>query len=157
MVSRLPVDLSCSSMNSNILNEKNILTCVDLCLHDCSVTSIWHLHSPPDSSHRDSSGNLSPTSSQPSSELQGVQRVEPRPPRGNDSWNEDDVEKEVHAPPEPGSNKDLQENLSVASADICEEKRCVEDAAGSTSSSHRCWSASIAVLASPHPFVCCLM
>ncbi|XP_078809545.1 uncharacterized protein LOC144981294 isoform X1 [Oryzias latipes] len=79
--------------------------------------------SPPDSSHRDSSGNLSPTSSQPSSELQGVQRVEPRPPRGNDSWNEDDVEKEVHAPPEPGSNKDLQENLSVASADICEEKR----------------------------------
>ncbi|XP_078809547.1 protein unc-13 homolog B-like isoform X3 [Oryzias latipes] len=80
-------------------------------------------YSPPDSSHRDSSGNLSPTSSQPSSELQGVQRVEPRPPRGNDSWNEDDVEKEVHAPPEPGSNKDLQENLSVASADICEEKR----------------------------------
>ncbi|XP_075324951.1 protein unc-13 homolog B-like [Odontesthes bonariensis] len=74
--------------------------------------------SPPDSSHCDSSGNLSPISSQLSSEPEERQLPEsclpsdPRPPLQSQSsnWNEEELEKEVHAPPEPGSNKDLKDS-----------------------------------------------
>ncbi|XP_039476754.1 protein unc-13 homolog B-like [Oreochromis aureus] len=80
--------------------------------------------SPPDSSHFDSSGNLSPVSSQLSSEPEERRHVEschpskPRPPLQNQlsNWNkeeEDDAEKDVHALPEPGSKKDLKDSSDI--------------------------------------------
>ncbi|KAM6931348.1 protein unc-13 homolog B-like [Xenentodon cancila] len=79
-------------------------------------------HSPPDSSHLDSSGNLSPISSQLSSEPDERRHPTPCPPADphpplhtqSSSWNEDEeVEKEVHALPEPGSNKDLKDSADI--------------------------------------------
>ncbi|KAK5909349.1 hypothetical protein CesoFtcFv8_003286 [Champsocephalus esox] len=80
--------------------------------------------SPPDCSRFDSSGNLSPASSQLSSEPE--ERRDPenppstlRPPHGSQksSWNEEEheeeFEKELHPLPEPGSNKDLHESLMI--------------------------------------------
>ncbi|XP_041642978.1 protein unc-13 homolog B-like [Cheilinus undulatus] len=78
--------------------------------------------SPPSSSRFDSSGNLSPVSSQLSSEPE--ERRDPeicpahsRPPLGSQSstWDkeeedENEVEKELHPLPEPGSNKDLKDS-----------------------------------------------
>ncbi|KAK2838051.1 hypothetical protein Q5P01_015263 [Channa striata] len=75
--------------------------------------------SPPDSSRFDSSGNLSPASSQLSSELEERQNPKSchasntRPPLHSQpsTWDEEDddeEEKEVHPLPEPGSNKDLK-------------------------------------------------
>ncbi|KAM9393393.1 protein unc-13 homolog B-like [Pholidichthys leucotaenia] len=75
--------------------------------------------SPPDSSHFDSSGNLSPASSRLSSEAEEHQHPEtchpadPRPPLQSQSshWDEEEeVEKEVHALPEPGSSKDFKDS-----------------------------------------------
>ncbi|RVE67732.1 hypothetical protein OJAV_G00084820 [Oryzias javanicus] len=65
--------------------------------------------------------NRSPINSQLSPDLQ---HPEPRPPRddGTSDWKEDeDVEKEMHAPPEPGSDKDLKEKLSTPSVIIFKE------------------------------------
>ncbi|XP_010791412.1 protein unc-13 homolog B-like, partial [Notothenia coriiceps] len=80
--------------------------------------------SPPDCSRFDSSGNLSPASSQLSSEPE--ERRDPenlrstlRPPHESQksSWNEEEneeeFEKELHPLPEPGSNKDLHESLII--------------------------------------------
>ncbi|XP_040898615.1 protein unc-13 homolog B-like [Toxotes jaculatrix] len=77
--------------------------------------------SPPDSSRFDSSGNLSPDSSQLSSELEERQDPEPCPPGGPhpplvsqpSTWDEDEVEKEQHPLPEPGSNKDLKDSSVI--------------------------------------------
>ncbi|KAI4821141.1 hypothetical protein KUCAC02_029089 [Chaenocephalus aceratus] len=79
---------------------------------------------PPDCSRFDSSGNLSPASSQLSSEPE--ERRDPenppstlRPPHESQksSWNEEEheeeFEKELHPLPEPGSNKDLHESLMI--------------------------------------------
>uniref|UniRef100_A0A3P9CYT7 Unc-13 homolog Ba (C. elegans) n=1 Tax=Maylandia zebra TaxID=106582 RepID=A0A3P9CYT7_9CICH len=93
--------------------------------------------SPPDSSHFDSSGNLSPVSSQLSSEPEERRHVEschpskPRPPLQNQpsNWNkeeEDDAEKDVHALPEPGSKKDLKDSSDILpkpTLDNCDNKR----------------------------------
>uniref|UniRef100_A0A3Q4HHC4 Unc-13 homolog Ba (C. elegans) n=1 Tax=Neolamprologus brichardi TaxID=32507 RepID=A0A3Q4HHC4_NEOBR len=92
--------------------------------------------SPPDSSHFDSSGNLSPVSSQLSSEPEERRHVEschpskPRPPLQNQpsNWNkeeEDDAEKDVHALPEPGSKKDLKDSSDILpkpTLDNCDNK-----------------------------------
>uniref|UniRef100_A0A672II40 Unc-13 homolog Ba (C. elegans) n=1 Tax=Salarias fasciatus TaxID=181472 RepID=A0A672II40_SALFA len=82
--------------------------------------------SPPDSSHFDSSGNLSPVSSQLSSEPEERRQPEsglpckPAPLNSTPShWteeeeeDEEEVEKEVHAEPEPGSNKDLKDSSVI--------------------------------------------
>uniref|UniRef100_A0AAQ5X8G0 Uncharacterized protein n=1 Tax=Amphiprion ocellaris TaxID=80972 RepID=A0AAQ5X8G0_AMPOC len=82
--------------------------------------------SPPDSSHFDSSGNLSPVSSQLSSEPEERRHPEPchpadaRPPLHSQpaTWNEEEeeeeeAEKELHALPEPGSNKDLKDSSVI--------------------------------------------
>ncbi|XP_013765651.1 proteoglycan 4-like [Pundamilia nyererei] len=95
------------------------------------------MKSPPDSSHFDSSGNLSPVSSQLSSEPEERRHVEschpskPRPPLQNQpsNWNkeeEDDAEKDVHALPEPGSKKDLKDSSDILpkpTLDNCDNKR----------------------------------
>ncbi|XP_023270140.1 protein unc-13 homolog B-like [Seriola lalandi dorsalis] len=83
--------------------------------------------SPPDSSRFDSSGNLSPASSQLSSEpeeRQGPESCHPsgphRPPLHSQpsTWDEEvedegEVEKELHPLPEPGSNKDLMDSSVI--------------------------------------------
>ncbi|XP_029296294.1 protein unc-13 homolog B-like [Cottoperca gobio] len=78
--------------------------------------------SPPDSSRFDSSGNLSPASSQLSSEPEERKDPETRHPSAlrpvldskKSTWdeeeNEEEVEKELHPLPEPGSNKDLKDS-----------------------------------------------
>ncbi|KAK2901700.1 hypothetical protein Q8A73_011446 [Channa argus] len=78
--------------------------------------------SPPDSSRFDSSGNLSPASSQLSSEPEERQNpksghaTDIRPPLHSQpsTWDEEEdeeeVEKELHPLPEPGSNKDLKDS-----------------------------------------------
>uniref|UniRef100_A0A3Q3FTI5 Unc-13 homolog Ba (C. elegans) n=1 Tax=Labrus bergylta TaxID=56723 RepID=A0A3Q3FTI5_9LABR len=89
--------------------------------------------SPPDSSHFDSSGNLSPVSSQLSSELeerrdpQTCPASDPRPPLGSQpsTWDkeeedEEEVEKELHPLPEPGSNKDLKDTSVVLPKTVLE-------------------------------------
>ncbi|XP_069562116.1 protein unc-13 homolog B-like [Brachyistius frenatus] len=81
-------------------------------------------HSPPDSSHLDSSGNLSQVSSQLSSNLENRQYPEscqpsdPRPRLHSQPSNskeeeeeEEKVEKELYALPELGSNKDLKNSV----------------------------------------------
>uniref|UniRef100_A0A7N8XI69 Protein unc-13 homolog B-like n=1 Tax=Mastacembelus armatus TaxID=205130 RepID=A0A7N8XI69_9TELE len=82
--------------------------------------------SPPDSSRFDSSGNLSPASSQLSSEPEERHDPEscrpsgPRPPLHSQksAWDEEDeeeeVEKEHHPLPEPGSNKVLKDSSAVS-------------------------------------------
>ncbi|KAK5870692.1 hypothetical protein PBY51_003617 [Eleginops maclovinus] len=83
--------------------------------------------SPPDSSRFDSSGNLSPASSQLSSEPE--ERRDPenrhpstlRPPHDSpkSTWNEEEneeegeIEKELHPLPEPGVNKDLKDSSVI--------------------------------------------
>lgn len=103
-----------------------------LCILNCDVA----VYSPPDSSHFDSSGNLSPVSSQLSSEPEERRHVEschpskPRPPLQNQpsNWNkeeEDDAEKDVHALPEPGSKKDLKDSSDILpkpTLDNCDNK-----------------------------------
>uniref|UniRef100_A0A665UJX1 Unc-13 homolog Ba (C. elegans) n=1 Tax=Echeneis naucrates TaxID=173247 RepID=A0A665UJX1_ECHNA len=82
--------------------------------------------SPPDSSRFDSSGNLSPASSQLSSEPEERPAPESCPPSGPhpplqsqpSTWGEEeeedeDVEKELHPLPEPGSNKDLKDSSVI--------------------------------------------
>uniref|UniRef100_A0A3Q3SGC0 Protein unc-13 homolog B-like n=1 Tax=Mastacembelus armatus TaxID=205130 RepID=A0A3Q3SGC0_9TELE len=81
--------------------------------------------SPPDSSRFDSSGNLSPASSQLSSEPEERHDPEscrpsgPRPPLHSQksAWDEEDeeeeVEKEHHPLPEPGSNKVLKDSSVI--------------------------------------------
>uniref|UniRef100_A0A3Q3X9W0 Uncharacterized protein n=1 Tax=Mola mola TaxID=94237 RepID=A0A3Q3X9W0_MOLML len=77
--------------------------------------------SPPDSSRFDSSGNLSPVSSQLSSEPEEHQDpIEPHPslisPRSiweEQEEQEEEVEKELHPPPEPGSNKDFEDSSFI--------------------------------------------
>lgn len=79
------------------------------------------LHSPPDSSRFDSSGNLSPASSQLSSEPEERQGPESGPhhpplqsqPSTWDEEEEEEVEKERHPLPEPGSNKDLKDSSLI--------------------------------------------
>ncbi|KAI3371938.1 hypothetical protein L3Q82_006806 [Scortum barcoo] len=76
---------------------------------------------PPDSSRFDSSGNLSPASSQLSSEPEERREPSgPRPPLNSQpsAWDEEEeeeeeVEKELHPPPEPGSNKDLKDSSVI--------------------------------------------
>jgi len=74
--------------------------------------------SPPDSSRFDSSGNLSPASSQLSSEAE--ERRDPETRHASvlrrtlksqkSTWDEEEeVEKELNPLPEPGSNKDLKD------------------------------------------------
>uniref|UniRef100_A0AAQ4NRJ3 Unc-13 homolog Ba (C. elegans) n=1 Tax=Gasterosteus aculeatus aculeatus TaxID=481459 RepID=A0AAQ4NRJ3_GASAC len=85
--------------------------------------------SPPDSSRFDSSGNLSPASSQLSSEPEERRDPETRPPAvrrpalgsqkatwedAEEEAGEQQVEKEQNAPPEPGSNKDLKDSLVIS-------------------------------------------
>lgn len=77
--------------------------------------------SPPDSSRFDSSGNLSPASSQLSSEPE--EHKDPSQPRPSlksqpSTWEEEEepeeeVEKELHPLPEPGSNKDLKDSSVI--------------------------------------------
>nr|XP_046241888.1 protein unc-13 homolog B-like [Scatophagus argus] len=77
--------------------------------------------SPPDSSRFDSSGNLSPASSQLSSEPD--ERRDPSGPRPNlnsqpSTWDEqekeeEEDEKELHPQPESGSNKDLKDSSLI--------------------------------------------
>uniref|UniRef100_A0A4W6EIT6 Unc-13 homolog Ba (C. elegans) n=1 Tax=Lates calcarifer TaxID=8187 RepID=A0A4W6EIT6_LATCA len=81
--------------------------------------------SPPDSSRFDSSGNLSPASSQLSSEPEERRDPEsclsgPHPPLRSQpsTWDEEEeeeeeVEKELHPLPEPGSNKDLKDSSVI--------------------------------------------
>ena len=82
-------------------------------------------YSPPDSSRFDSSGNLSPASSQLSSEPEERRDPEtchpsgPHPPLHSQpsTWDEEEeeeeAEKELHPLPEPGSNKDLKDSSVV--------------------------------------------
>lgn len=78
-------------------------------------------YSPPDSSRFDSSGNLSPASSQLSSEPEEHRDPnEPRPSLNSQpsTWDEqeeqeEEVEKELHPLPEPGSNKDLKDSSVI--------------------------------------------
>ncbi|KAM8885578.1 uncharacterized protein AB9W97_013130 isoform 2-T2 [Spinachia spinachia] len=88
--------------------------------------------SPPDSSRFDSSGNLSPASSQLSSEPETRPPGARRPALGGQqsTWEDGEeegaelqVEKERNAPPEPGSNKDLKDSL-VISPDLTQTKVC---------------------------------
>ncbi|XP_070760738.1 protein unc-13 homolog B-like [Enoplosus armatus] len=77
--------------------------------------------SPPDSSRFDSSGNLSPASSQLSSEPEERRDTSgTRPPLNSQpsTWDEEEeeeeeVEKELHPLPEPGSNKDLKDSSVI--------------------------------------------
>ncbi|XP_029999477.1 protein unc-13 homolog B-like isoform X2 [Sphaeramia orbicularis] len=78
--------------------------------------------SPPDSSRLDSSGNLSPASSQLSSEPEerrypeSCQSSEPHPPVHSPQFTydeEEEEEKELHPQPEPGSNKDLKDSSDI--------------------------------------------
>ncbi|XP_051278380.1 protein unc-13 homolog A-like isoform X5 [Dicentrarchus labrax] len=77
--------------------------------------------SPPDSSRFDSSGNLSPASSQLSSEPEERRDPSgPRPPLNSQpsTWDEEEeeeeeAEKELHPLPEPGSNKDLKDSSII--------------------------------------------
>ncbi|XP_071340046.1 protein unc-13 homolog B-like [Trachinotus anak] len=78
--------------------------------------------SPPDSSRFDSSGNLSPSSSQLSSEPEERQGPEschpsgPHPPLRSQpsTWDEEEeVEKELHPLPELGSNKDAKDSSVI--------------------------------------------
>ncbi|KAG7490717.1 unc-13-like B-like isoform X3 [Solea senegalensis] len=86
--------------------------------------------SPPDSSRFDSSGNLSPVSSQLSSELEERQDPESchhsgrHPPLHSQpsTWDEEEeeveveeAEKELHSLPEPGSNKHLKDSTVILS------------------------------------------
>uniref|UniRef100_A0A8D0D0F9 Unc-13 homolog Ba (C. elegans) n=1 Tax=Sander lucioperca TaxID=283035 RepID=A0A8D0D0F9_SANLU len=94
--------------------------------------------SPPDSSRFDSSGNLSPASSQLSSEPEERRDPETRHPRSlrpflssqKSTWDEEEeeeeeVEKELRPLPEPGSNKDLKDSsviLTKPILDKCDNK-----------------------------------
>lgn len=79
--------------------------------------------SPPDSNRFDSSGNLSPASSQLSSEPEERRDTSgPRPALNSQpsTWDEEEegeeeeeVEKELHPLPEPGSNKDLKDSSVI--------------------------------------------
>ncbi|KAM6945230.1 protein unc-13 homolog B [Lycodopsis pacificus] len=81
--------------------------------------------SPPDSSRFDSSGNLSPASSQLSSEPEERRDPETRRPSAlrralnsqKSTWDEEEeeegVEKELNPLPEPGSNKSLKDSLVI--------------------------------------------
>ncbi|XP_044051098.1 protein unc-13 homolog B-like isoform X2 [Siniperca chuatsi] len=77
--------------------------------------------SPPDSSRFDSSGNLSPASSQLSSEPEERRDTSgPRPPLNSQpsTWDdeeeeEEEVEKELHPLPDPGSKKDLKDSSII--------------------------------------------
>ncbi|XP_042344538.1 LOW QUALITY PROTEIN: protein unc-13 homolog B-like [Plectropomus leopardus] len=82
--------------------------------------------SPPDSSRFDSSGNLSPASSQLSSEPEERRdpdsrhpsAMRPPPTSQRSTWDEEEedeeeVEKELHPLPEPGSNKDLKDSSVI--------------------------------------------
>lgn len=80
------------------------------------------LYSPLDSSHFDSSGNLSPISSQLSSELEDRHHPEsctPSVTRGplrseaSKSFEDEELEKEVNGLPESGVNKDLKESSVI--------------------------------------------
>ncbi|XP_036000249.1 protein unc-13 homolog B [Fundulus heteroclitus] len=75
--------------------------------------------SPLGSSHFDSSGNLSPVSSQLSSEVEDRQHPESRPPgstgaplrsEASKSFEDEELEKEVNGLPEAGANKDLEDS-----------------------------------------------
>lgn len=78
-------------------------------------------YSPPDSSRFDSSGNLSPASSQLSSEPEERRDPSgPRPPLNSQpsTWDEEEeqeeeVAKELHPLPESGSNKDLKDSSVI--------------------------------------------
>uniref|UniRef100_A0A7N6B399 Unc-13 homolog Ba (C. elegans) n=1 Tax=Anabas testudineus TaxID=64144 RepID=A0A7N6B399_ANATE len=90
--------------------------------------------SPPDSSRFDSSGNLSPASSQLSSEPEDrpdPKSCHPSGPRPSlhsqqSTWDEEEeedeeeIEKELHPLPEPGSNKDLKDSsVNFPKPDVC--------------------------------------
>ncbi len=87
-------------------------------------------YSPPDSRRFDSSGNLSPASSQLSSEPED--RRDPTGPRPSlnsqpSTWDEEEeeeevVEKELHPLPEPGSNKDLKDSSVILPKPILDNR-----------------------------------
>ncbi|MEQ2313586.1 hypothetical protein AMECASPLE_003477, partial [Ameca splendens] len=79
-------------------------------------------NSPLDSSHFDSSGNLSPVSSQLSSELEDRHHPESCPPsntgaplrsEASKSFEDEELEKEVNGLPEIGVNKDLNDSSVI--------------------------------------------
>ncbi|XP_036954817.1 protein unc-13 homolog B-like isoform X3 [Acanthopagrus latus] len=87
--------------------------------------------SPPDSSRFDSSGNLSPASSQLSSEPEERRDTSgPRPALNSQpsTWDEEEegeeeeVEKELHPLPEPGSNKDLKDSSVIPAKPLLDNR-----------------------------------
>uniref|UniRef100_A0A3Q3A326 Uncharacterized protein n=1 Tax=Kryptolebias marmoratus TaxID=37003 RepID=A0A3Q3A326_KRYMA len=130
---------SLSGSLSESLDKPNLMTSFQLDKSEVSTADTRHTDlgtdqpkdlltaeaakSPLDSCHFDSSGNLSPVSSQLSSEPEDRHRPgscppsDPRPPLHShlSEWNEDEEpEKEVTGPPEPGSNKDLKDSSFIS-------------------------------------------
>lgn len=88
-------------------------------------------YSPPDSSHFDSSGNLSLASSQLSSEPEETRDPSERRPSFNSqptTWEEpeqpeEEFEKEAHHPgPEPDSNKDVGDSSVIQPEPVLDTK-----------------------------------
>lgn len=119
-------------VNVFILNMKQLLLC-------CSFKFLIHFSlpcSPPDSSRFDSSGNLSPVSSQLSSELEEHKEsgeLRPRLKSQPSTWEEqeepeEDFEQELHLQPEPTPSKELTDSSVILPQPVVEahDKRTQE-------------------------------